>query len=301
MIMSYEDDDTGIGMKNSGAYISPSVSGSLQGDGAENTGWSVDSVVNEAKYLGSKAYNSVLTSIDDVKSKLSGISGLLNNKAAISPTWAYKNSLVQSTGSNTTTTDWRVKVGVSSKLAFMESAMMAPIKATGGVVFPILPQINLTHTARYTSQPLTHSNYAAYFYEGSEVAEIQINGDFIVQNINDGKYLLAAIHFFKATTKMYFGNSSSEAPVGTPPPMVFLSGYGQYYFDAVTCVVKSFTHTMTQDVDYLPVPGPDGKITRLPTYSQIQVTLQPIVSRTTVASFDLNSFASGKLLDKGFL
>jgi hypothetical protein len=72
---------------------------------------------------------------------------------------------------------------------------------------------------------------------------------------------------------------------------------------------------MGADVDYVQIPGIGGGsgsgngataatssgITRLPTSSQIQVTLQPIYSRKTVSTFDLENFAKGKMLDKGFI
>lgn len=297
--MSWEDDvtygDTKLNSSNSGTYIKPSVSGSYQGDGAENTGWSIGSAFNSAKSIASGIAGNALSGLSSAKNMVNGLMG--GGSRTITPTWAFNRDASQ----GPSTDDWRVRVTVHPSLAFMKSDMMAPLKDTNGVVFPIIPQLNMTHTARYTTQQLTHSNYSAYFYDGSEVAEIQINGEFVVQNINDGKYLLAALQFFRTTTKMFFGAGSQSAPVGTPPPLVYLSGYGAYYFDNVTCIVKSCTHTMTPDVDYVPIPGPNGAITRLPTQSNLQVTLQPIYSRTATAQFNLDSFANGDLVKAGFL
>lgn len=301
--MSWEDDvtygDTKLNSSNSGTYIKPSVSGSYQGDGAENTGWSIGSALNSAKSFASGIAGNALSGLTNAKSMVNGLLG--GGVRPITPTWSYNNSLTQGNSSGQTSEDWRVRVTVHPKLAFMSSAMMAPLRDTNGVVFPIVPQMSITNTARYTTQQLTHSNYSAYFYDGSDVAEIQINGEFVVQNINDGKYLLAALQFFRTTTKMFFGAGSQSAPVGTPPPLVYLSGYGSHYFDNVTCIVKSCTHTMTPDVDYVPIPGPDGSITRLPTQSNLQVTLQPIYSRTATTQFNLDSFANGDLVKAGFL
>jgi hypothetical protein len=128
---------------------------------------------------------------------------------------------------------------------------MRPLIETNGVIFPYTPSITVTHAANYTSSPLTHSNYPMQFYNNSEVQDISITGDFTVQSIDEGKYLMAAIYFFRAATKMFFGTGNN---VGNPPPMVFLDGYGDHYFPHVPCVIASFQHTLTPDVDYIEIP-----------------------------------------------
>ena len=208
--------------------------------------------------------------------------------------------------------DWRVKISLADAAKYFYNdpnpGILAPLIHTGGVIYPYTPQISVTHAARYGSQNLTHSNYTNYFYEGSEVQAINITGEFTVQTIDDGAYVLACIQFFRSATKMWFGQGG---PVGSPPPMVFLNGYGSYYFPNVPCVVTSFQHTMGQDVDYMNIPiggqsivNDDGtksqvseKYTRLPTISTLAVTLQPIYSRRSLASnFGLDKFARGDLI-----
>lgn len=154
--------------------------------------------------------------------------------------------------------DWRVRVslGTNSTILYkdtkmMSNAIMHPLLETNGVVWPYTPSISVTHQANYSSAQLTHSNYSAHFYNSSEVADIQITGDFTVQNIEDGQYLMAAIYFFRSATKMFFGQGAN---IGNPPPLVFLDGYGSHYFPHVPCVVTSFQHTLKDDVDYIQVP-----------------------------------------------
>ena len=210
-------------------------------------------------------------------------------------------------------TDWRVKVSLASAADYFyagsNAGIMAPLKDTNGVIFPYTPQISVTHAARYGSQNLTHSNYTNYFYEGSEVQAITIAGEFTVQTVDEGKYLLACVYFFRAATKMFFGQGAN---VGHPPPMVFLNGYGSHYFPNVSCVVTSFQHTLPQDVDYISVPTDGGKqyyendsksssnsnlYTRVPTNSTLSVTLQPIYTRQNqYNNFNLNDSAAGKLI-----
>jgi len=215
--------------------------------------------------------------------------------------------------------DWRVKISMpqGSKLFYNDQSneLLHILARTGGVVFPYTPSITVTHTARYQDQSLTHSNYKNYFYDGSDVGPITITGDFTVQNTDDGLYLLAAIQFFRSCTKMFFGQDSLA---GNPPPVVYLDGYGEFYFPHVTCVVTSFAHTMPADCDYLEfkyIPFSkyegDGSVSasatqsaRLPTTSQLTVTVQPIFSRQNVHNnMSLDAFSKGTLLrnNGGFL
>lgn len=198
--------------------------------------------------------------------------------------------------------DWRVRVSlaVNSKIMYKDAnnaGILAPLAETQGVVFPYTPQITTGFTSNYMPQKLTHSNYSSYFYDGSEVSAINITGDFTVQNHDEGRYLMAAIQFFRSASKMFFGNSELA---GQPPPILFLDGYGSHYFPHVSCVLTSFQHTMEGGVDYIEVPLGQlgaGPTTRLPTTSQIQLTLQPVFSRTNVHNnFTLEAFARGDLI-----
>ena len=204
--------------------------------------------------------------------------------------------------------EWRVKISTNADIFYNvtpkgSNVLLKPLINTGGVIFPITPVIQVSHTARYSTQTLTHSNYNMQFYEGSEVAPININGEFPIQSIEEGQYLLAAIYFLRSATKMFWGK---EANAGTPPPIVFLDGYGDHYFPHVPCVVTNFQHTLPSEVDYMEIPIPNDTgtgisgSTRLPLQSQIMVTLQPIYSRTSLEKFTLGEFAQGKMLG-GFL
>lgn len=220
--------------------------------------------------------------------------------------------------------DWRVRISLSdSSTLFYQSEAGAgiqfPLKSTRGVIFPYTPAISVTHNANYGVTKLTHSNYAAYFYEGSEISAITISGDFTVQSIEEGKYLLAAVSFFRSCTKMFFGDQDNQI-AGNPPPMVFLNGYGKYYFPNVPCVITNFTHTLPADVDYIEVSHYGNDVsptsqsnnsgefkaenellsvaaTRVPTSSTISISVQPVYSRKFVhENFNLNEFAKGSLL-----
>jgi hypothetical protein len=94
------------------------------------------------------------------------------------------------------------------------------------------------------------------------VADITVSGDFTVQSVDEGQYLMAAVYFFRAATKMFFGQG--EETVGNPPPMVFLDGYGSHYFPHVPCVITNFTHQLPNEVDYIQVPITSTTLTETP-------------------------------------
>ena len=159
--------------------------------------------------------------------------------------------------------DWRVRLSLADNATIFykdqgtpgspatQNSIMAPLVETNGVIWPYTPSITVSHVANYSVAVLTHSNYSAHFYNNSDVNDITVSGEFTVQSVEEGQYLMAAIYFLRASTKMFFGQGSN---IGNPPPILFLDGYGSHYFPHVPCVITNFTHTLSNDVDYLQVP-----------------------------------------------
>ena len=180
-----------------------------------------------------------------------------NSGAPVSPSVAFQSVNGPAGAASASENDWRVRISLADRATIFykdpsnTNSLMAPLIATNGVIFPYTPQINITHAAHYSPATPTHSNYPIQFYNNSEVSDISITGDFTVQSMEEGQYLMAAIYFFRSATKMFFG---SGANVGNPPPVVFLDGYGSHYFPHVPCVISSFQHTLSNDVDYIEVP-----------------------------------------------
>lgn len=203
-------------------------------------------------------------------------------------------------GAGTASNDWRVRVSISPSAQILYNAsnagMMTPLKTTNGVIFPYVPAVTVAYAARYNSQPLTHSNYNNHFYEGSEVQAIQISADFTVQNTDDAAYFIAALYFFRAATKMFYGNSGQYQ--GSPPPIVYLDGYGAHYLPHVSCVIQQFSHTMPAEVDYIET-NYGGQLNRVPTVSQFTISLQPVFSRTKQREFNYDEYARGALITNG--
>ena len=207
------------------------------------------------------SFDTRLNGLADPSNARLGVSGLLpgggNSLPPIAPSVAYQSVTGPTGAAIASESDWRVRVSLSdrSQIFYKDptglNPIMSPLIETNGVIFPYTPSITVTHSASYSSQTPTHSNYAMQFYNHSEVQDIQISGEFTVQSIEEGQYLMAAIYFFRSATKMFFGQGDN---VGNPPPMVFLDGYGDHYFPHVPCVVSSFSHTLSAEVDYIQVP-----------------------------------------------
>jgi hypothetical protein len=202
-------------------------------------------------------------------------------------------------GALQTADDWRVRIGVGETSGIFyknqKAGILAPLAATNGVVFPYTPAITLTYQNNYQSMGVTHSINTAQAYQNSDVASISINGEFTAQTPEEANYVLAVIHFFKSASKMYFGSADDSNNVGAPPPILFLNGFGQHYFPNVTVLLQSFTHTMADDVDFV-YAGWEQR-TRVPTRSNIQLTLVPQYSRKKTSEFNLDAFARGELIN----
>lgn len=165
----------------------------------------------------------------------------------------------QDTANFETKQDWRVRLSLAPSATYLYKAenpgILKPLKDTDGVIFPYLPTVNVNYTASYDTQELTHSNYKAYQYRSSGVEQVQISGDFTAQDTAEANYMLAVIHFFRSVTKMFYGQDQNPKP-GTPPPLVFLFGLGDFQFNAHPLVVTSFNYSLPNDVDYIRASAP---------------------------------------------
>jgi hypothetical protein len=223
--------------------------------------------------------------------------------------------------------DTRVRIVVPSGTLqgiLLSGPVLSPLASTNGVLFPYTPSIQFTHGAQYNAENLTHSNYAYQFYQSSNTESINITATFACKNSTDAAYVIAAQHFFRTVTKMFYG---TDPEAGLPPPVLRLEGHGDYQFGAhnrevggVPVVINSFSVTLPEDVDYItantsPVsagafrtaeadPFRAGQLdassssqTRVPIVQQFSITCTPLYSRKSITSdFGFKKFAAGQLL-----
>ena len=160
------------------------------------------------------------------------------------------------------TPDWRVRLSLAPGAQYLYNDpnvdILKPLSSssgTNGVIFPYTPNITMSYQAQYEQYDLVHSNYRGLFYKNSRVGDIQIRGTFTAQDTQEANYLLAVIHFFRSATKMFYGQ---DAQRGTPPPVCFLNGFGQYQFSNHPVVISSFNYTLPNDVDYIRTNSPNN-------------------------------------------
>ena len=201
------------------------------------------SALNESEFSAPEPQNS-----DGVNAGSSVTRGLVNN--------AQNQSTLQTRQNTPAAADWRVRLRLAPNANYLykvkDPGILAPLAATDGVIFPYTPAIETSYQAKYDQYDLTHSNYRGYFYKNSSVENISIKGTFTAQDTREAAYLLAVIHFFKSVTKMFYGQ---DQEAGTPPPLVYLSGFGKYQFNESPCVVTNFGYSLPTDVDYIRANG----------------------------------------------
>jgi hypothetical protein len=108
------------------------------------------------------------------------------------------------------------------------------------------------------------------------VGDIQITGEFTAQDTAEANYLLAVIHFFRSVTKMFYGARDDFR--GTPPPLVYLMGLGQYQFNNQPCVVRTFNYSMPNNVDYIRTKPNNYNVNLNGRQEKTQTGLNPIAA-----------------------
>lgn len=181
------------------------------------------------------------------------------NQAAVATSLLQQQQTVaeqRNQGAGSKLGDWRVRLRLAPSANYLykdvDPGILSPLRATDGVIFPYMPTIATNYSADYSPYDLTHSNYRGYFYKGSRVGEVTLTADFTAQDSAEADYLLAVITFFKACTKMFYGQDKYR---GSPPPLVFLSGLGQYQFAENACAISNFAFNLPNDVDYIRARG----------------------------------------------
>ena len=77
---------------------------------------------------------------------------------------------------------------------------------------------------------------------------VQLQAEFTAQDTVEAEYLLAVIHFLKSASKMFYGQ---DAERGSPPPLLYLTGLGEYQFNESPCVISEFNYNLPNDVNYI--------------------------------------------------
>lgn len=270
-----------------------SISGALSG-GTDYTGY-------ESAFVPT-AMETKMPSMDGYKPSLPSLVNSdvpLGTQLRLPPEIANTDSPVVS-GSTTPTwnsdeaPDWRVRLSIPPIGTFMNSAILAPLIESNGLIFPLTPQIRIGHKAGYDQTSPVHTNYEFVNYKASSIETININAQFFVEDYLDGAYWVAVKHYLDSVTKMFYGESEFT---GAPPPVVKLYGYGDHVFNGTPVVITGYTLDMNNDVDYVEIPIP-GNYAYAPVISTFSITLQVLYSRESIRTFNFTKFVNGGYIVK---
>jgi hypothetical protein len=206
-------------------------------------------------------------------------------------------------------------------IVYGQSPILSPLRATNGMIWPYQPTITYQQQVDYKSMELTHANQDIYAYHRTPSLALTVEGEWSVQNQEEGIYAMACIHFLRTVSKMNFG--ASDPYKGTPPPVLLFDAYGSYMFNQLPVIVTSFTISLPKDVDYVPIDlsrsvqtdqttGSWSDLTTsylngrtqdqtlwLPAVFSISVGITVQNSPTKLRSFNLENFRSGNLVKSG--
>ena len=162
------------------------------------------------------------------------------------------NEMREASGVKNADGDWRVKLRLAPQATYLykdpNPGILAPLAVTDGIIFPYTPTIDIQYRAEYANYSPVHSNYQHYFYKGSSVQTVQMQAEFTAQDTVEAEYMLACIHFLKSASKMFYGQ---DAQRGSPPPLLYLSGLGEYQFNEQPCAITEFNYNLPADVNYI--------------------------------------------------
>jgi len=222
-------------------------------------------------------------------------------------------------------TDWRVRLTVPEGplrqfFDFENNPIMKPLAESYGMFWPLTPTMQIAHQAAYNALDMTHSNFPHQAYQNSQVEQMNIIGEFPVQNSDDAKHWVATVNFLRTATKMFFGKDDGlNGLKGNPPPILHLYGYGDHMFNRVPVVINSFNMELRQGIDYISTKQGNTEYKKLtgadagefitaqqgesqtwaPTISNISVLVTPIYSRDSIKKFSMKQFVNGELNGKG--
>ena len=209
--------------------------------------------------------------------------------------------------------DWRARIrpkrggeDFAYGMAAGNGSILQPLKDRGGIVFPYTPNLFLQSSVDYNEAAQHGSNYPFYTYLNSKPAVIPVQGKWTANTQEEAQYLLAVFHFLRSVTKSYYGDSAVKSGAyGTPPPVMLFEYLGQFGFNKVPVIIRSYSFNLPDSVDYVPVEvgsGAKKTITYMPTETEIMIDMAPQYTYKKLRKrFDLDAFTSGKDYNKGFI
>ena len=182
--------------------------------------------------------------------------------------------------------------------SYPAGSILEPLAQTNGLVWLFKPTVSVTNSVDYETMNLTHAIQEIHSFSSNKAQTINVSGLFVINTIDDALYAMAAIHFLRTASKMSFGTAGTSettglpagVPVGSPPPVLLLSGYGPGMFNELPVIITGCPLELPIDVNYVEIPYGPAQGTKLPVSFTLSVSLTVQQSPQNMRSFSLDKY-----------
>lgn len=131
------------------------------------------------------------------------------------------------------------------------SSFKVQISGPGGkVIFQASSPVSEQRNANYDGYNITHLPTDIWAYRNTSGRKFQITGKLVSRTADEASENAYYINLIRQWVLPDFGNT------GATPPIVKLKAYGNDNIKDVTCVLKSYSFQMPDDVDYIYTSNP---------------------------------------------
>lgn len=198
------------------------------------------------------------------------------------------------------------KTSAAFKEIFGDAEIVKPLQEFNGIVMPYNPLLNIQYDANYSTQQPLHSNFQYPFYQSSTFNSFSASFTLTSNTQKEARYTLACHHFLRTCTKMVQAGSTdftANNKVGSPPPVLKFSAYGNEMFNNIPVVLTSYNFTLENEQIMINVIDESGR--KKDVYVPVQWTmimqLQPAYNpKQNRKRFNTADYANGKLISSGY-
>jgi hypothetical protein len=172
-----------------------------------------------------------------------------------------------------------------------------PTVSDGGInqiTFEVMPNISETQSAEYDSISPLHHPGEMQKYKTTRGRAWSLEARLISRTIEEATTNLAYINLLRSWVMPFYGKGTQKTlpkMLGSPPPIITLSGYGDTMIGPVACVLETYNWRWPNDVDYIKTETG----LPFPVIVDVSLSLKESWSPDEFSNFDLVSYRKGDL------
>lgn len=166
------------------------------------------------------------------------------------------------------------------------------------VILEVMPTIDESQSINYDSfSPIQHPGEIQK-YRGTGARTWSISTRLISRTMAEAEANLYTINIIRSWAMPFYGQGTAKDPtvssyLGAPPPVLNISGYGDYAIGGSKCVLTHYSWTWPNDVDYIPTSTGDP----FPVIITISLGLTETWSPAEFSNFSISDYRLGQLED----